>query len=396
MFYHDKRTQYTVRVEKPNPLYAKMLQQALGGVEGEIRVMMQYLFRVRNSRGPVSYRDMLLETGTEEIGHVEMFATAIALNLEGSPAAVQEEQARNNPMVAAVMGGMSARQYLSGGLGAVCQDSEGNPFNGSWVVSSGNIAADMFSNTNAEATGIALVCRLYEMTDDPGLKDVLKYLIALDVMHQQQWLAVIEELGGLTQQLPIPNSFRHDQKMTKFSHTFFSTTIDGIDPPQGRWTSGPSLDGKGEFNVMRLRSMGEEPRLAPPIPQAFAQLEEMQGGQQRVAATGTSSNGMAAGGNGGSLGSEGITTRIGDKLTDRPTGSPAGARRAGPPSKRPGAARDEAGRRRGRAPGSAASLLSGQQPRLRQTPQNPHGGLRPRRDACDRRRACARGHPAAT
>ena len=32
--------------------------------------------------------------------------------------------------------GMSPRQYLSAGMGAVCQDSEGNPFNGSWVVDS--------------------------------------------------------------------------------------------------------------------------------------------------------------------------------------------------------------------------------------------------------------------
>ena len=315
MFYHDKRTQYTVRVDNPNPLYAKMLQQALGGIEGEIRVMMQYLFQAWNSRGPSKYRDMLLETGTEEMGHVEMYATAIALNLEGSPAVTQEAAARQNPMVAAVMGGMSPRQYLSGGMGALCADSEGNPFNGSWVVSSGNIAADMFSNTNAEATGIALACRLYEMTDDAGMKDMLKYLIARDVMHQQQWLAVIEELGGYTQQLPIPNSFDHSEEMTKFSHAFFSTAVDGIEPPQGRWTSGPSLDGKGEYSVMRLQPMGEEPQLAPPIPQAFAQREEMQGGQQRAAAAGASSNGMAAGGSRGSLGSEGIATRVKDSLS---------------------------------------------------------------------------------
>ena len=293
MFYHDKCTQYTVRVDNPNPLYAKMLQQALGGIEGEIRVMMQYLFQAWNSRGPAKYRDMLLETGTEEMGHVEMYATAIALNLEGSPAVTQESAARQNPMVAAVMGGMSPRQYLSGGMGALCADSEGNPFNGSWVVSSGNIAADMFSNTNAEATGIALACRLYEMTDDAGMKDMLKYLIARDVMHQQQWLAVIEELGGYTGQLPIPNSFDHSQEMTKFSHAFFSTAIDGIEPPQGRWTSGPSLDGKGEYSVMRLVAMGEEPQLAPPIPQAFAQREQMEGGKQRVASMGGTTGGTA-------------------------------------------------------------------------------------------------------
>ena len=38
MFYHDKRTQYTVRVDNPNPLYAKMLQQALGGIEDALAV----------------------------------------------------------------------------------------------------------------------------------------------------------------------------------------------------------------------------------------------------------------------------------------------------------------------------------------------------------------------
>lgn len=45
MFFHDKRLQFEVRVEKPNPLFAKMLQQAIGGVEGEIRVCLQYLFQ---------------------------------------------------------------------------------------------------------------------------------------------------------------------------------------------------------------------------------------------------------------------------------------------------------------------------------------------------------------
>ena len=72
MFYHDKRTQYTVRVDKPNAIYAKALQQGLGGIEGEIRVCLQYLFQAWNSRGAAKYRDMLLETGTEEMGHIEM------------------------------------------------------------------------------------------------------------------------------------------------------------------------------------------------------------------------------------------------------------------------------------------------------------------------------------
>src|SRR3954469_26017045 len=107
MFFHDGgRLQYNVRVDKPNPIFARMLQQAIGGVEGEIRVALQYLFQAWGARGPRKYRDMLLETGTEELAHIEMLATAVALNLEGAPISTQDDAARD-PLVAAMLGGMS-------------------------------------------------------------------------------------------------------------------------------------------------------------------------------------------------------------------------------------------------------------------------------------------------
>jgi Mn-containing catalase len=74
MFYTDGQLQYPVRVERPNPTFARALQQAIGGVEGEIRVAMQYMFQAFGARGPAKYRDMLLNTATEELGHIEMLA----------------------------------------------------------------------------------------------------------------------------------------------------------------------------------------------------------------------------------------------------------------------------------------------------------------------------------
>ena len=115
MFYHDGKLQYPVKVSTPSPFFAKMLQQALGGVEGEIRVMMQYLFQSFGSRGPKKYHDMLLETGTEEMAHVEMLATATALNLEGASSKHKEEAASSNPVVGAIIGGMNPRHFLSAG-----------------------------------------------------------------------------------------------------------------------------------------------------------------------------------------------------------------------------------------------------------------------------------------
>src|SRR3712207_9166042 len=91
MFFHHKDLAYTVRVDKPNPVFGRMLQQAIGGPEGELRVMTQYLFQGFGHRGAKKYRDMLLATGTEEMGHVELLATAVAMNLEGAKSEVVDD-----------------------------------------------------------------------------------------------------------------------------------------------------------------------------------------------------------------------------------------------------------------------------------------------------------------
>lgn len=115
MFYSDGKLQYPVRVDRPDPLFARALQQAIGGVEGEIRVAMQYFFQAMGARGPKKYRDMLLNTATEELGHIEMLATAVALNLEGAPSSLQEEAAKDR-VVNAALGGMNLKHLLSAGL----------------------------------------------------------------------------------------------------------------------------------------------------------------------------------------------------------------------------------------------------------------------------------------
>ena len=276
MFYQDGKLQYPVRVDTPSPIFAKMLQQAIGGVEGEIRVCLQYLFQAWGSRGPEKYRDMLLNTGTEEIAHIEMLATAVALNLESAPNDLKDQMAQQDPAVAAVLGGISPRQYLSAGLGALAADAEGVPFNGSHVYASGNIAADMYANVTGEATGRALATRLYQLTDDSGMKDMLSFLIARDTMHQQQWLAVIEELGGYEGVLPIPNSFPQAQEKQDVSYVYYGTSVDGS-IPQGRWSSGTSLDGKSQYRAEQAHPFGEKPSLGPAAPAAYAETQQMQG-----------------------------------------------------------------------------------------------------------------------
>src|SRR3982751_6334419 len=261
MYYFDKRLQYPVRVEKPDPLFPRQLQQAIGGVEGEIRVCLQYFFQAWGARGPAKYRDVLLNTATEEISHIEMLATAVALNLENAPATMQETSLQANPVVGAVMNGgerprhviegMLHRHILSTGMAAFPANCDGVPFDCSHVYASGNIVGDMFANVAAEATGRTLAVRLFNAAHDKGMQDMWRFLIARDTMHQQQWLAIVDELGGLTEGLPVPNSFDQNQEAKEFSYAFVGTERNGTPVQPGRYSQGPSLDGKGEFHFVQ-------------------------------------------------------------------------------------------------------------------------------------------------
>jgi manganese catalase len=259
VFHHHKELAYTVRVDKPNPVFARMLQQAIGGPEGEMRVMNQYLFQAWGARGDKKYRDMLLHTGTEEIGHIEVLATAVAMNLDGMPSEKIDDVV-TNPLVAARMGGVEPRHFLSGGLAAMPSDANGVPFNAACIDVGGNMTANMRANVAAEAIGRTLAARLRELTDDPGMKDMLSFLIARDTMHQQQWLAAIEELG--TSGKAVPEDVLDEGEYKQYAYSFFGHADAPMDP-SARWLSGPSLDGKGEFTFADpAPGLGQEPELA--------------------------------------------------------------------------------------------------------------------------------------
>jgi manganese catalase len=279
LFFHHSDLAYKVRVDNPNPMYARMLQQAIGGPEGELRVMSQYLFQGFNARGPARYRDMLLSTGTEEIGHIEILATAVCMNLEGAKSELVDQVA-TNPMIAARMGGIDPRHFLSTGGGATPADANGVPFTTGYIDAGGNLRADMRANVAAEAIGRTLATRLYEATDDPGMKDMWRFLIARDTMHQQQWLAVLEELEDPAN---APGDFENEGEFANIAYGFFNHA-DVAPPPDAAWTTGPSLDGKGEFHVVDPRDH------SAPRPELMDAPHDMHRGPEATMASQTGGN----------------------------------------------------------------------------------------------------------
>ncbi len=273
MFYHDKHLQYHARPQRPDPLYAMKLQEVIGGQWGEMSVAIQYLFQGWNCRGPAKYRDMILDIGTEEIGHIEMLATMVARLLEGADATTTEAVAKSNSAVGAVLGGSSPKDLLLAasmnpqhlivsGQGAMPADACGNRWTAAYIISSGNLLADFRMNVTAESQGRLQVARLYNMTDDPGIRDMLSFLLARDTMHQNQWLAAIEELkaDGL-EETPCPSNFPQNLEAQRFSYQFINCSR-GVESREGRWAHGTTPDGKGTFEyVAEPQPHGEEPIL---------------------------------------------------------------------------------------------------------------------------------------
>lgn len=277
VFFHTKHLQYNASPSRPDPGYAKKLQEVLGGQFGEISVMMQYLFQGFNCRGPAKYRDMLMDIGTEEIAHVEMLSTMIAQLLESAPAQTQED-ASKNPILGAVMGGgntqdaivaeaMNPQHFIVSGLGAAPNDSVGFPWTARYIIASGNLMADFQANLNAEMQGRLQVVRLYELTEDPGVRDMLSFLIARDSYHQNQWLAAIAELQeeGL-EGLPCPMTFPREHEKTEVSRQFMNFSM-GSDSATGSWATAPLADGSGTAEYIEdPQAMGPETRLNPAPP----------------------------------------------------------------------------------------------------------------------------------
>lgn len=267
MFLHQQKLQYNATPEAPDAVYARKLQEVIGGQYGEITVAMQYSFQAWNAHIPGKYRDLLFGTAAEEFGHIEMLATMVAQLLEKAPLGITEDAVQSDPAVAAVIGGTDLQHAIVAGAGARPVDSMGNPWSGAYVTASGNLLADMSANVNAEMQGRTQVARLYHMTDDKGIRDMLSFLLARDTMHQNQWMAAVRELQeeGL-EQLPVPSNFPQAKEATEFSYDYYNFS-DGAAAAEGSWASGPSPDGHGQFGY-RPEPMAGVPMPPPTHPDA--------------------------------------------------------------------------------------------------------------------------------
>jgi Mn-containing catalase len=96
MFAHNKRLQYTVRVSRPDPALANLLLEQFGGPQGELAAAVRYFSQAMAEDDP-GRKDMLLDIATEELSHLEVIGTIVAMlnkGAKGKLAEGVEEQAQ--------------------------------------------------------------------------------------------------------------------------------------------------------------------------------------------------------------------------------------------------------------------------------------------------------------
>src|SRR5688572_31044568 len=82
MFMHNKRLQYTVRVSESNPALASLLLEQFGGPDGELAAAMRYFTQGLGEDDP-GRKDMLMDIATEELSHLEVIGTIVAMLNKG-------------------------------------------------------------------------------------------------------------------------------------------------------------------------------------------------------------------------------------------------------------------------------------------------------------------------
>jgi Mn-containing catalase len=184
----------------PDPAGAAVVQELLGGKFGELSTFMNYTFQSFNFRARQGARpcfDLISNIAAEEFGHIELVSTAINTMLTGSA----EKGALPDPKDL-----LNPQHFAAGGAGTLVQDSNGKPWNGDYVTSTGDLVEDLTHNFFLETGARNGKLKVYEMVDHPAARALTGYLLVRGGVHQVAYARALENLTGadLTKMFPAP------------------------------------------------------------------------------------------------------------------------------------------------------------------------------------------------
>ena len=271
MFLHNKKLQYTVHVDAPNPAFAKMCLEQFGGKDGELAAAMRY-FTQGWAESDVPRRDMLLDIATEELSHLEMVGQIIIGLLKGTKGALVDEV--EGGYLGDFLDGKqeqyetlawNSSQAILGGSGPRLTDSMGVPWTAAYVDTIGHPLADLRSDIAAESRAKAVYDRLLKYCPDAGARDALTFLMTREVAHQKMFESA---LAAIEVNFPSSNVAPDE----RFTHAYFNESPDGdldkgfdLAQSQGLWN----------FEKSEPYAGGNLPDLPDPKPSVASSLKAL-------------------------------------------------------------------------------------------------------------------------
>ena len=169
MFKHEKPLFHPVKIERANPQYAALLQEQLGGANGELKAALQYMSQSFRIKDP-EIKDLFLDIAAEELGHLEMVAQTIHL-LNG------------HEVDAAAVGAGEIQSHVLLGLNPGLINASGYSWTGDYVTVTGDLCADLLSNIASEQRAKVVYEYLYRQIRDKQVRETIDFLLNREEAH---------------------------------------------------------------------------------------------------------------------------------------------------------------------------------------------------------------------
>lgn len=207
MFYHVKELQFNARVSGPDPAFATLLLEQFGGANGELAAALRYFGQAFAAKKPFPDKyDMLMDIATEEFSHLEIVGATIQMLLQGvngdlKNAAEESEimqmldgKAKKEELIHKAM--VAPEFFVQTAGGPAYTNSQGVPWTAAYINGDvqGDLTSDLRSDMGAETRAKMVYEYLMQFTNDPYVKETLRFLMTREVAHFQMFEAALDTI----------------------------------------------------------------------------------------------------------------------------------------------------------------------------------------------------------
>ena len=180
MFLYDKKLQYPVKIDKPNPRLAAIVVSQYGGPDGELGASLRYLSQ-RYSMPFDEQKGLLTDIGVEELGHLEMVGAMVHQLTRN----MKDEQMKDPAF---------APYFVDHTAGVYPASAAGVPWTAASMQVKGDPMADLVEDMAAEQKARVTYDNILRISDDPDVNDVIRFLREREIVHFQRFGEAIEIL----------------------------------------------------------------------------------------------------------------------------------------------------------------------------------------------------------